>query len=246
MKSRRNARGSTTAPGKEVRAGLLPLLDERDRDVAEPLRHLRLLLEQLTEPDRAGEAAGAAADDQDADLDPLVGGIGRRADRLRARERRRIIRRPHAHPRRSFTSCVSFGTMACRSPTTPKSAKSKIGRVRVLVDRHDRARPLHPDLVLDRSGDAECDVELRRDRLAGLPDLGRVRVPARVDDCARRRDGAAQRLRELLAQAEALGRAEARGHRRRSRRRPRSRRHSSPRAPARSSARASRSPRSRR
>src|SRR6476619_4311551 len=50
--------------------------------------------------------------------------------------------------------------------------------VRVLVDRHDVLRGLHADLVLDRAGDAGGQVELRRDRLAGLADLGRVRVPA--------------------------------------------------------------------
>src|SRR6187455_1277115 len=49
--------------------------------------------------------------------------------------------------------------------------------VRVLVDRDDRAGPLHPDLVLDGAGDAERDVELRRDGLARLANLGRVRVP---------------------------------------------------------------------
>src|SRR5207248_4640688 len=49
---------------------------------------------------------------------------------------------------------------------------------------------------------------LRRDGAAGLPDLGRVRVPARVDHGARGRDGAAERLRELLAELEALRAAE--------------------------------------
>src|SRR5207245_9141393 len=41
-------------------------------------------------------------------------------------------------------------------------------RVLVLVHRHDVLRALHPDLVLDRARDAEREVELRRDRLAGL------------------------------------------------------------------------------
>ena len=82
-------------------------------------------------------------------------------------------------------------------------------RVRVLVDRDDQARALHPDLVLDRAGDADRDVELRRDGLAGLADLRRVRVPARVDDRARRGDRAAERLGELLDEREALRPAEA-------------------------------------
>src|SRR5215208_2097076 len=82
--------------------------------------------------------------------------------------------------------------------------------VGVLVDRHDVLRGLHTDLVLDRAGDAGGQVELRRDRLAGLADLGGVRVPARVDDGARGRDGgvAAEGLRQLVAELEALGLAE--------------------------------------
>ena len=58
-----------------MRAGLLALLDDRDRDVAEPLGGLGRLFEQLAEPDRAGKARRPRTDDQDSDLDPLVGGI---------------------------------------------------------------------------------------------------------------------------------------------------------------------------
>src|SRR5438093_604681 len=104
----------------------LPLLEHGDGNVAEPLRRLRLLLEQLPEPDRAREPGRPRADDQDTDLDPLVLGIGRLADRFSPRERRRIIRRA-AHDFRCLTSSVSFGTIVCRSPTTPRSANSKIG-----------------------------------------------------------------------------------------------------------------------
>src|SRR6185437_10375495 len=63
-------------------------------------------------------------------------------------------------------------------------------RVRVLVDRQDVLRVLHPDLVLDRAGDARREVQLRRNRLAGLTDLGRVGVPARIDHRAGRGHGA--------------------------------------------------------
>src|SRR3990170_8760201 len=83
------------------------------------------------------------------------------------------------------------------------------GRVRVLVHGHDRARALHAHLVLDRSGDAAGDVELRRDDLARLTHLGRVRVPAGVHDGAGGRDRAAERLRELLDEGEVLRLAEA-------------------------------------
>ena len=82
-------------------------------------------------------------------------------------------------------------------------------RVRVLVDRDDHVRALHADLVLDRAGDPAGDVELRRDALPGLPDLRRVRVPARVDDGARRGDRAAERLGEVLDEREVLRPAEA-------------------------------------
>ena len=79
--------------GEQVRARLLALLQHRHRHVAEPLAHVRPLLEQLPEPDRAGQSTRAAADDEDADLDALVGRIGRGADHLGGRERRREVGR---------------------------------------------------------------------------------------------------------------------------------------------------------
>src|SRR5215208_5637786 len=82
-------------------------------------------------------------------------------------------------------------------------------RVLVLVDRDDVLRRLHADLVLDGARDAGRQVELRRDRLAGLANLRGVRVPARVDDGAGSRDGATQGVGERLAQFEALGLAQA-------------------------------------
>src|SRR5918995_59726 len=82
------------------------------------------------------------------------------------------------------------------------------GRVGVLVDRDDRLRALHPDLVLDRARDPAGDVERRRDGLPRLTDLRGVRVPAGVDDCARGRDGASEGLRQLLDERELLRLAE--------------------------------------
>src|SRR5215218_5506965 len=81
--------------------------------------------------------------------------------------------------------------------------------VGVLVDRHDVLRGLHADLVMDGAGDAGRQVQLRRDRLARLADLGGVGVPARVDHSAGGRHGAAHRAGELLELLEALGLAEA-------------------------------------
>ena len=70
-----------------MRARLLPLLEHGDGHLAEALPHVRVLLEQLAEPDRAGEPARTASDDQHADLDPLVRGIGGCADRVGCAER---------------------------------------------------------------------------------------------------------------------------------------------------------------
>src|SRR5215207_3090873 len=81
--------------------------------------------------------------------------------------------------------------------------------VRVLVDRDDVLRGLHADLVLDRARDPRREIQLRRDGLPRLADLRCVRVPARVDDGARRGDRAAERARELLERVEALGVAQA-------------------------------------
>src|SRR3954452_8786126 len=94
-------------------------------------------------------------------------------------------------------------------PDNAEVAELEDRRVRVLVDRDDHVRALHPDLVLDRAGYAEGDVELRRDDLAGLTDLRGVRVPARVDDGTRRAHCAAERARKLFGEREVLGRTEA-------------------------------------
>src|SRR5690349_11847171 len=79
----------------------------------------------------------------------------------------------------------------------------------VLVDRDDRLRGLHAGPVLDRPGDAERHVELRRHRLAGLPDLELVRVEAGVDGRPRGADRAAEQVGELLDELEVVGAADA-------------------------------------
>ena len=65
-----------------MRPGGLPLLDDGDGYLTEPLGRLGRLLEQLSQPDRAREPGRPGADDQDADLDPLGRRIGRRGDHL--------------------------------------------------------------------------------------------------------------------------------------------------------------------
>ena len=178
----------------------LPLLDHRNRDLAQLLSQLGFVLEQLHQPDRAGEPGRAATDDRDADLDPLLLGIGDRCDELL----RRLDRRGN-----------SAGSTATRCPAFSSAARviracvmgrpgiiaallrlDRLGQLRddlvevadhaevaeledrgvlVLVDRQDVLRALHPDLVLDRAGDPERQVQVRRNGLARLPDLGGVR-----------------------------------------------------------------------
>ena len=81
-KSSRSGDGVDDCAGEEVRPCLLALLEDGDRDVAEPLADLGVLLQELSETDRAREAAGPRADDGDADVDPLVRRIARHADRV--------------------------------------------------------------------------------------------------------------------------------------------------------------------
>ena len=80
---------------EQVRAGLLALLQHRDRHLAEPLAQLGRVLQQLPEADRAREPGRTGADDQDADLDPLVFRVRRRRDVVARVERRRVVGGPH-------------------------------------------------------------------------------------------------------------------------------------------------------
>ena len=129
--------------------GLLALVDDRDGHLPQPLRQLRLLLQQLAEPDRAREPAGAAAHDQHADLDPLVRRVGGSADRLAGAERRRVVRgadRGHGYALRARTSSVSLGAIWVRSPITPRSAKSKMGAFGSLLTATIVPEPCIPTL----------------------------------------------------------------------------------------------------
>ena len=79
---------------QQMRPCLLALLEHGDRDVAEPLANVGMLLEQLAEPDSARKPARPRTDDRDADLDPLVARIRRRAHRIAGAERRSEVDRP--------------------------------------------------------------------------------------------------------------------------------------------------------
>ena len=70
----------------------------------------------------------------------------------------------------------------------------------VLVHRDDALGILHTGLVLDRAGDAEGDVDLRVDGLAGLADLVVSGDPAGIYARAARANNAAQNLGQLLGQ----------------------------------------------
>ena len=116
-------------PGQQVRSGVLALLHERHRHLAERLHERLILGEELGQADRAGEAGRAAADDHDPDLDALVLGVGGRADEFpRGVDRRRKLDRRRAHQAFfAFTASTSFGMILLRSPTMPRSENSKIG-----------------------------------------------------------------------------------------------------------------------
>src|SRR5216117_3816014 len=70
-------------------------------------------------------------------------------------------------------------------PDDPIVRHLEYRRFLVLVDGDDDADVLHAREVLDRARDAHGDVELRRDDLAGLPDLPVVRHEPRVHGRAR-------------------------------------------------------------
>ena len=89
---------------EQVRARLLALLEDGDRHVTEQLARLGMLLEELPEAHGAREPAGAATDDQDPDVDALVGRVGHGADRLGVRERRWEVDRADAHGRPPTTA----------------------------------------------------------------------------------------------------------------------------------------------
>ena len=74
-----------------MRAGHLALVEHRDRHLAELLGRGRVVRQELAEADRAGEPGGAAADEEDADVDALVLGRLRLGHELPHLHRRWIV-----------------------------------------------------------------------------------------------------------------------------------------------------------
>ncbi len=117
--------------GEQVRARLLALVDERDGDLAQPLGRRRVLSSSC--PRRIAQARPAGPPPTirtPTSIRSPASSVGD-ADDLGTRERRRKVRGANARPTRyalrARTSSASLGTTWFRSPTTPKSAKSKIG-----------------------------------------------------------------------------------------------------------------------
>ena len=117
--------------GEQVRAGLLALLEHGDRHLAEPLARVS----------GAPRAAGRAGSRRRARPGPAPtirtptsirssgGSVGARDELAPARTAAgsRPGRRSSDALALRCTSSVSFGTISCRSPTTPRSQNSKIG-----------------------------------------------------------------------------------------------------------------------
>src|SRR5690606_11928182 len=74
----------------------------------------------------------------------------------------------------------------------------------VLVDRHDHLGVLHAGQVLDGTGDAHGDVQLRRNDLAGLTDLHVVRHEAGVHRSAGGAHGSTQLVGQAVQQLEVV------------------------------------------
>src|ERR1700722_4095253 len=71
-------------------------------------------------------------------------------------------------------------------------------RAGVGVDGDDRLRPRHPAEVLRRAGDAEREIDARRDRSARLADLARPRRQTRLDQRPRHGERRPERVGEPL------------------------------------------------
>ena len=169
--------------GQRVRADFARLLEHGDRE-----RLAALLLLELGEPQRSRHPGGAAADDQDVDFEGFS----------------RVISVPQWKPLSFFQFRNHRRHDLEQIADDPVVGDFEDRRLGVLVDRDDRSRALHADEVLNRAGDAERDIELRRHGLARTADLAIHRQPAGVADRPRRGDLGARAPGELLREREVL------------------------------------------
>ena len=114
-----------------MRARPLALLEHGDGELGR----------RLTEPDGRREPGRPGADDRDVDFDGI--GIRVGGERLLDPPRRRVVGRLHFLVR---TSSVNRGTISWRSPTTPRSAYSKIGACGSLLIATITPEPCMPTL----------------------------------------------------------------------------------------------------
>src|SRR4029079_19034803 len=77
-------------------------------------------------------------------------------------------------------------------------------RFLILVDGDDDLRVLHAGQVLDGARNADRNIEIGSDDLAGLADLIVVRHEARIDRRARRANGSAELVGDLVEHMEVL------------------------------------------
>ena len=141
--SRRSARGSTTAPERRCEPGCLPFSTRATG--TSPSRSATSGCSSSSWPRRIAQArpAGPGADDEHADLDPLVDRVGRLGDELARGERRREVRRAVAISRVRWRSELGqLGDDLVHVADDAEVAELEDRRVRVLVDRDDRASEL--------------------------------------------------------------------------------------------------------
>ena len=124
----RSARGLTTAPESRCEPGCLPFSSTATG--TSPSRSRTSGCSSSSCPSRIAQASPPGPPptiDTPTSMRSSGGSVGR-ADRVGGAEWRWEVARPrHLRYARARTSSVSFGTIWCRSPTTPRSQKSKIG-----------------------------------------------------------------------------------------------------------------------
>ncbi len=112
--------------------------------------------------------------------------------------RRKILILRSAQFLGQFRHCVE----QVRNQTEIRNLEDR--RFFVFVDRHDDFRVLHAREVLDRTRDADGDVQVRGDDLTGLAHLPVDRLIARVDGGARGTNSRAQLVGLTFDQFEVL------------------------------------------